>query len=76
MMAMIVNAGERAILPLSLYDGIRQALENGLTEQELADRLGPIIDTIATDIKETAKQRRLSHKLDYQSRKLKTCFSI
>ena len=73
---MTANAGEHSILPLSLYDGIRQALENGLAEQELADRLGPIIDTIATDIKEDARQRRSQHKLDYQSQKLKTCFSL
>ncbi len=35
---------------LTLADGIHEALDAGLTRQELADWLGPQIDTIADEL--------------------------
>jgi hypothetical protein len=46
--------GIRSILPKSLIDGIGTMLDRGMDCQELADRLGQLIDVMAEDICRTA----------------------
>lgn len=51
------NEHEVAILAIS--DGIRRLLQIGYTAQAVANRLGPLIDTIAGDLADAKQQKTL-----------------
>jgi hypothetical protein len=62
------HPSDQLSIPGSLLRGLRRALEDGYEPQELADKLGPLIDVMAGDIRRQREETRMLEEAEQRAR--------